>query len=181
MKGWQTSSSSVAGIASGGEYPEARVMFSLFRNMTMVDFGLDYTRRPTADRIFFKEYGTERSIAAVQETRSWRTRKNPLEAGTWQNAKEIETIVNRFNGERRRERQPRIKHLVVVAQQWQARRARATFQRCFADTGIQVHVRKAYSPYYPKDENSQRRFKSFWRFAIWDTLAFIVSKLKGYC
>lgn len=67
---------------------------------------------------------------------------------------------------------------IVVAQQWHARRVRATFRKRWGP-GYAIYVVKARSAY--TGDNSQGRLRSFWRFAIWDTLAFIVSYLKGYC
>lgn len=67
---------------------------------------------------------------------------------------------------------------VIVAQQWHARRVRATFRKRWGK-GYNIYVIKARSAY--TGDNSQKRLKSFWRFAFWDTLAFAVSYLKGYC
>lgn len=71
------------------------------------------------------------------------------------------------------------KSVIVVAQQWHARRVRATFRKRWRGSGIKISVVKAYSPY--TDDNSQWRWRKFWRFAMWDTIAFVISKLKGYC
>lgn len=72
------------------------------------------------------------------------------------------------------------KSAIIVAQQWHARRVRATFKKRWAKSGIRFYIIKAHSNYF-KEMNSQKRFESFWKFALWDTLAFVVSKIKGYC
>lgn len=69
---------------------------------------------------------------------------------------------------------------IVVCQQWHARRVRATFKKRWHGSGKKFYVLKAFSPYV-KGANSQKRFDNFWRFLFWDTLAFVVSKIKGYC
>lgn len=69
---------------------------------------------------------------------------------------------------------------IIVCQQWHARRVRATFKKRWRGSGKKFHVLKAFSPYI-RGINSQKRFDSFWRFLVWDTLAFVVSKIKGYC
>lgn len=74
--------------------------------------------------------------------------------------------------------QHRWKTAIIVAQQWYARRARATFRKRWKGNGIQCFVVKAYSPY---GGGSQRRFNNFLYFLLWDTASFIISKLKGYC
>ncbi|MCD4760914.1 YdcF family protein [bacterium] len=66
---------------------------------------------------------------------------------------------------------------IVVAQQWHARRVRATLKKRWSSQKIKFVIIKAPSSY---GGGSQRRLDSFWRFAIWDTLAFILSKFKGY-
>lgn len=70
------------------------------------------------------------------------------------------------------------KSAIIVAQQWYARRAKATFKKRWAGTGIKISVIKAHSPY---GGASQKRLNNFLSFFIWDTLAFIISKIKGYC
>ena len=67
--------------------------------------------------------------------------------------------------------------VVVVAQPWHARRVKRTFQRIWRESGIRIHIIKAPSEY---GGGSQKRLDSFWKFLVWDTLAFIVSWLKGY-
>lgn len=71
------------------------------------------------------------------------------------------------------------KSAVIVAQQWHTRRVRTTFRKRWCGSGIEFRAVKARSPY--SGDNSQSRLTSFWRFAVWDTLAFIISKVKGYC
>lgn len=68
-------------------------------------------------------------------------------------------------------------HVAVVAQQWYARRVVATFKKRWADSGIEFAVVKAWSDY---GGGSQLRLEIFFFFLLWDTLAFIVSKIKGY-
>lgn len=67
---------------------------------------------------------------------------------------------------------------IIVAQQWHARRVRATFKKRWTGTGIKIYVIKAHSEY---GGGSQSRLDHFISFFLWDTLAFIVSKFKGYC
>ncbi len=69
------------------------------------------------------------------------------------------------------------KSAIVVAQQWHARRVLATFHRRWQGSGCQIYVTKAWSEY---GGGSQSRLDSFWTFAAWDTLAFVISKVKGY-
>lgn len=73
---------------------------------------------------------------------------------------------------------PKEKTVIVVAQQWHARRVRAAFKKRWRGRGIDVRVVRAWSDY---GGGSQRRLDHFWSFLAWDTLAFIISKLKGYC
>lgn len=73
---------------------------------------------------------------------------------------------------------PGEKSVIIVAQQWHARRVRATFKKRWRGMGIDVRVVRAWSDY---GGGSQRRLDHFWSFFLWDTLAFFVSKLKGYC
>ncbi|MFA6253198.1 MAG: YdcF family protein [Patescibacteria group bacterium] len=68
--------------------------------------------------------------------------------------------------------------VIVVAQQWHARRVRATFRKRWAGSGIDIRVIKAWSDY---GGGSQKRLDHFWSFFLWDSLAFVISKLKGYC
>lgn len=68
---------------------------------------------------------------------------------------------------------------IIVAQQWHVRRVRATFAKQWRGSGIRFAVVKARSPY--SGDNSTNRFKSFWRFFLWDTASFILSKVKGWC
>jgi len=64
---------------------------------------------------------------------------------------------------------------IVVAQQLHARRVRLAIRR--ACPGRQIVVVKAWSPY----GNSSKWFLNhFWTFLIWDTLALIYSKLRGW-
>ena len=67
---------------------------------------------------------------------------------------------------------------VLVAQQWHARRVKATFKKMWRGKHIKIYIAKAHSPY---GGGSQRRLDSFWRFFVWDTVSFFVSKWKGYC
>jgi uncharacterized SAM-binding protein YcdF (DUF218 family) len=67
---------------------------------------------------------------------------------------------------------------IIVAQQWHARRVRATFKKRWANTGIKIYVIKAPSEY---GSGSQKQLDHFITFCLWDTLAFVASKLKGYC
>ncbi len=73
---------------------------------------------------------------------------------------------------------PGEKSVIIVAQQWHARRVRATFKKRWAGSGIEIRVVKAWSNY---GGGSQKRLDHFWSFFLWDSLAFVVSKLKGYC
>lgn len=70
------------------------------------------------------------------------------------------------------------KSAIIAAQQWHARRVRATFKKRWAGTGIKIYVIKAHSDY---GGGSQSRLDHFISFFLWDTLAFIISKFKGYC
>lgn len=70
------------------------------------------------------------------------------------------------------------KKVIIVAQQWHARRVRATFRKSWDGTGIRFAVIKARSEY---GGSFQKRLEHFLLFVIWDTLAFIISKLKGCC
>lgn len=66
--------------------------------------------------------------------------------------------------------------VIIVAQQWHARRVRATFKKRWPKN-IHFSVIKAWSRY---GGGSQKRLRCFLCFVIWDTLDFIFSKLKGY-
>jgi enoyl-CoA hydratase/carnithine racemase len=69
--------------------------------------------------------------------------------------------------------------VIIVAQQWHARRVRATFKKRWASRpDIVIRVIKARSNY---GGASQRRLDHFWSFLLWDTCAFIISKFKNYC
>jgi uncharacterized SAM-binding protein YcdF (DUF218 family) len=68
--------------------------------------------------------------------------------------------------------------VIIVAQQWHARRVKATFKKRWAGTGIKIYIVKAWSDY---GGGSQSRLNHFFTFALWDTLAFVISKIKGYC
>ena len=70
------------------------------------------------------------------------------------------------------------KNVIVVAQQWHARRVRATWRRLAAGSGIRITVVKAKSRY---GGGTQLRLRNWPFFLCWDSLAFLVSKLKGYC
>jgi len=70
------------------------------------------------------------------------------------------------------------KTAIIVAQQWHARRVRATFKKRWRGSDIKFAIIKARSPY---GGGSQSRLNYFWTFAIWDSLAFVFSKLKSYC
>lgn len=72
------------------------------------------------------------------------------------------------------------KYAIIVAQQLHARRVRATFAKRWQGNDLKFSVVKA-SSFYGKGTNSQKRFDHFLYFACWDTLAFIISKFKGYC
>jgi len=72
------------------------------------------------------------------------------------------------------------KTAIIVAQQWHARRVRATFKKRWAGSGIKFAVIKARSPY--SGDNSQWRWRGFWRFLFcWEVPVWLYSKLKGYC
>jgi len=76
------------------------------------------------------------------------------------------------------------KNAIIVAQQWHARRVRATFRKRWAKCGVHFAVIKARSKYGTgsgNDGNSQNRLKHFVIFLFWDTLAFIISKIRDYC
>ncbi|MEK7570008.1 MAG: YdcF family protein [Patescibacteria group bacterium] len=66
---------------------------------------------------------------------------------------------------------------IVVAQQWHARRVRATFRKRWKDKGIRIYVIKARSTY---GACSQKRLHHFVKFVLWDTLAYLYGILKGY-
>lgn len=68
--------------------------------------------------------------------------------------------------------------VIIVAQQWHARRVRATFRRAWAETGIRLAVVKAFSGY---GGGSQRRWNHFLTMAAWDSVAWVISRLRGYC
>lgn len=68
--------------------------------------------------------------------------------------------------------------VIIVAQQWHARRVRTIFTKCFTPAGIRVYVVKARSPYGPG--GTQKRFEHFVKFAFWDTLGFLHGKIHGY-
>ncbi|XOU94724.1 MAG: YdcF family protein [Candidatus Kerfeldbacteria bacterium] len=68
--------------------------------------------------------------------------------------------------------------VIIVAQQWHARRVKATFKKRWAGTGIKIYVVKAWSDY---GGGSQSRLDHFLSFAAWDTLSFILSYFKGWC
>jgi len=69
---------------------------------------------------------------------------------------------------------------IVVAQQWHARRVKATLKKTWAGRGVSFSVVKArssygdnFSPWHVAD--------NFLFFCIYDTLAFAYFKLKKYC
>jgi len=68
--------------------------------------------------------------------------------------------------------------VIIVAQQRHARRVLATFKKRWQGIGIDIYNVKAWSDY---GGGSQSRLDHFFTFAARDILAFIVSKLKGYC
>lgn len=68
--------------------------------------------------------------------------------------------------------------VIIVAQQWPARRVLATFKKRWQGQGIDIYIVKAWSDY---GGGSQRRLDHFLTFAAWDTLSFILSKVKGWC
>jgi uncharacterized SAM-binding protein YcdF (DUF218 family) len=68
---------------------------------------------------------------------------------------------------------------IVVAHPQQARRVKATFGKSWAKKQLRFVVIKAPSHY--TGDNSQRRLRHPLNFIIWDTLAFIYSKFRGYC
>lgn len=70
------------------------------------------------------------------------------------------------------------RRVLIVAQQWHARRVRATFKWRWQGRDIDIRVVKAWSDY---GGGSQKRLDHFWSFVFWDSCAFIISKLKGYC
>lgn len=70
------------------------------------------------------------------------------------------------------------KKVIIVAQQWHARRVKATFKKRWAGTGIEIYVVKAWSDY---GGGSQWRLDHFFTFALWDSLAYIISVIKRYC
>ena len=88
---------------------------------------------------------------------------------TWLNAELTLPIVKRLGWTR----------VIIVAQQWHARRVRATFRKRWQGSGIEIRVVRAWSPYFD-GSNCQHRFDRFCYFAFWDTVAFAYSWLKGY-
>lgn len=87
---------------------------------------------------------------------------------TWLNADYTLPLIGRHE-----------RDVIIVAQQWHARRVRATFKKRWASRpDIMIRVITARSNY---GGGSQRRLDHFWSFLFWDTCAFIISKLKGYC
>ncbi len=69
------------------------------------------------------------------------------------------------------------KRAIVVAHQWQARRARQTFKKRWGKE-FKLYVVKAPSPY---GDGSMRRLRHPVVFWLFDTLAFLFSYLRGYC
>ncbi|MDP2683899.1 MAG: YdcF family protein [bacterium] len=70
------------------------------------------------------------------------------------------------------------KKVIIIAQQWHARRVLATFKKRWKDQGIKIYIVKAWSDY---GGGSQKRLNYFFTFLLWDTLSFFVSKIKGWC
>lgn len=101
---------------------------------------------------------TDNHLEILAETKSWNTGQNVLYSLP---------ILQRFG----------CRNVIVVAQQWHARRVRATWRRLTAGTGIRVTVVRAESPY---GGGTQFRLKHFLIFLAWDSLAWLVSKIKGY-
>lgn len=87
---------------------------------------------------------------------------------TYQNAFETLKIIKKYNW----------KSVILVAQQLHSRRVKRTFEKVFQGTNIKIYIHKAWSPY---GNNYQWRYHNFFFFLIWDSLAFIYSKLKNYC
>jgi uncharacterized SAM-binding protein YcdF (DUF218 family) len=85
---------------------------------------------------------------------------------TYGNAKESLTIMRKHGW----------KTAVVVAQQWHARRVKATLRKMWG-SDIKFCVVKAHSPY---GGNSGLVMRNFLFFLIYDTLSFIFFKIKGY-
>lgn len=102
---------------------------------------------------------TNRPLEIIAETKSRTTRQNVVYCSP---------ILYQY----------RCRSVVVVAQQWHARRVRAVWRKLTAGTGIKVMVIKAESPY---GGGTQARLANWPTFLAWDSFAFVVSKLKGYC
>lgn len=88
---------------------------------------------------------------------------------TWQNADYTLPIVQRAG----------CRKVIIVAQQWHARRVLATFRKRWAKAGITIYIAKAWSPY--GEDNSKKRLGGFWIFLLWDSACFWWGKLKGWC
>jgi len=68
--------------------------------------------------------------------------------------------------------------ILVVAQKWHLRRARATFKKRWHGKKLQVDFMGVESGF---GGGTQKRWNNVFYFVVWDTLAFIYSKLQGYC
>lgn len=124
--------------------------------------GYHHKDRPGFTEAFVMQERIRNSVpkeAIILEEKSWRT---------YLNADNVLPILQELH----------LKQVIIVAQQWHARRVAATFKKRWAYTGIEFAVVKAWSEY---GGGSQRRLNNFFYFFVWDTLAFIISKLKGYC
>lgn len=72
----------------------------------------------------------------------------------------------------------RWQRVIVVAQQLHARRVKATFAKRWEGSNIKIAVVKSWGDY--TQNYSQRRLRSFWNFLVWDSLSFLLGKLKGW-
>lgn len=68
--------------------------------------------------------------------------------------------------------------VIIVAQQWHARRVKSTFKKRWKNSEIDICLVKAWSDY---GGGSQSCLDHFLTFAMWDTLSFIFSYIKGWC
>ncbi|MBU4369680.1 YdcF family protein [Patescibacteria group bacterium] len=127
------------------------------RNLPLIFSGGYYLRPGLTESRLMSEFVNANS--AVLEENSWRT---------YGNADEIIPIM----------KQNSWKRALIICQQWHARRVRATFGRRWHAKGIQFWIMKANCPY---GNNSHPQLGNFWKWAIFDGLAWANTKLRGFC
>ena len=127
------------------------------RNLPLIFSGGFYLHFGLTESYLMAEYVGAKS--AILEKKSWRT---------YGSADETILIM----------KQNSWKFALIVCQQWHARRVRPTFGRRWHGKGLIFFVIKARSGY---GGNSQTRMDSFPKFLLFDLLAWVNTKVRGFC